>query len=202
MITRITFAKAGAVALASVLALSSAAQAQPSGSYTSGARDGYGYDPCRREANGRGTAGTLIGGGIGAVIGSNAAARNARTEGALLGGLLGAIAGGVMGHKTAACNSSTYPRSSTTGPSSSADERYDRRDETARNDDWRRAPDVRDDRDEADDRDRAPEGRFEDRSRDDDCQLAESPVHMPDGTIQNRFVRVCRDASGRYAVVN
>ena len=201
MITRVTFAKAGAVALASVLALSSAAQAQPSGSYTSAGRDGYGYDPCRREANGRGTAGTLIGGGIGAVIGSNAAARNARTEGAILGGLLGAIAGGVMGNKSAACNRSTY-EASTTAASDGYDARYDRRDDAARTDDWRRAPEVRDDRDDAEARDRAPDGRFEDRSRDDACQLAESRVHMPDGTTQTRFVRVCRDASGRYAVVN
>ncbi len=192
MITRVTFAKAGAVALASVLALSSAAQAQPSGSYTSPGSAGYGYDPCRREANGRGTAGTLIGGGIGAVIGSNAAARNARTEGAILGGLLGAIAGGVMGHRTAACNSSTYPRSSST-----SDEGSDRRDDYYRGSDgWTHSrDDTRDD-----DGRRAPAA-SEDR-RDDDCQLAESPVHMPDGTIQNRFVRVCRDASGRYAVVN
>ena len=201
MITRVTFAKAGAVALASMLALGSAAQAQPSGSYTSAARDGYGYDPCRREANGRGTAGTLIGGGIGAVIGSNAAARNARTEGAILGGLLGAIAGGVMGNKSAACNGSTY-RSSTTAPSGGYDARYDRPDDDARTDDWRRAPDVRDDHDDADVRDRPSDGRFEDRSRDDSCQLAESPVHMPDGTTQTRFVPVCRDASGRYAVVD
>lgn len=202
MITRITFAKAGAVALASTLALSSVAQAQPSGSYTSAARDGYGYDPCRREANGRGTAGTLIGGGIGAVIGSNAAARNARTEGALLGGLLGAIAGGVMGHKTAACNSSSTYHSPIGTGASRTDDRYDRRDDDyARNDDWRRAPDARDDRDD-DDRSAAPAGRFEDPRRNDDCQLAESPVHMPDGSTQTRFVRVCRDASGRYAVVD
>ena len=193
MITRVTFARAGAVALASVLALSSAAQAQPSGSYTSRSGDGYGYDPCRREANGRGTGGALIGGGIGAVIGSNAAARNARTEGAVLGGLLGAIAGGVMGHKTAACN--TYPRSSST-----SDDRYDA---YRTRDGWTHSHDDGRDNDwQRDDNARASDSRLGASGRDDDCQLAESPVHMPDGTIQNRFVRVCRDASGHYAVVN
>ena len=126
------------------------------------------------------------------MIGSNAAARNARTEGAILGGLLGAIAGGVMGHKTAACNSSTYPSSSST-----ADDSSDRRDDYYRGrDGWTHSrDDTRDD-----DGLRAPDAAGD--RRDDDCQLAESPVHMPDGTIQNRFVRVCRDASGRYAVVN
>ena len=36
----------------------------------------------------------------------------------------------------------------------------------------------------------------------DGCTLAESPVYMPDGRTQTRFVRVCRDSSGRYAVVD
>ena len=35
-----------------------------------------------------------------------------------------------------------------------------------------------------------------------DCRLAESPIYMPDGRTQTRFVRVCRDASGKYAVVD
>jgi len=35
-----------------------------------------------------------------------------------------------------------------------------------------------------------------------DCTLAESPIYMPDGRTQTRFVRVCRDAAGKYAVVD
>jgi hypothetical protein len=35
----------------------------------------------------------------------------------------------------------------------------------------------------------------------DDCTLAESPIYMPDGRTQKRFVRVCRDSSGRYQTV-
>lgn len=36
----------------------------------------------------------------------------------------------------------------------------------------------------------------------DGCTLAESPIHMPDGRVQTRFVRVCMDSSGRYQVVD
>ena len=36
----------------------------------------------------------------------------------------------------------------------------------------------------------------------DGCTLAESPIHMPDGRTQMRFVRVCMDSSGRYQVVD
>ena len=36
----------------------------------------------------------------------------------------------------------------------------------------------------------------------DGCTLAESPIHMPDGRTQMRFVRVCMDDSGRYQVVD
>jgi hypothetical protein len=32
--------------------------------------------------------------------------------------------------------------------------------------------------------------------------LAESPIYLPDGRIQKRFVRVCQDSSGRYQVVD
>jgi hypothetical protein len=34
------------------------------------------------------------------------------------------------------------------------------------------------------------------------CTLAESPIYLPDGRTQKRFVRVCPDASGRYQVVD
>src|SRR5690606_12281102 len=36
----------------------------------------------------------------------------------------------------------------------------------------------------------------------DGCSLAESPIYLPDGGVQKRFVRVCRDSSGRYQVVD
>ncbi|PTS81843.1 hypothetical protein DBR21_17965, partial [Caulobacter sp. HMWF009] len=34
------------------------------------------------------------------------------------------------------------------------------------------------------------------------CTLAESPIYLPDGRVQKRFVRVCPDAAGRYQVVD
>ena len=34
------------------------------------------------------------------------------------------------------------------------------------------------------------------------CTLAESPIYLPDGSVQKRFVRVCPDAQGRYQVVD
>lgn len=194
-------AKAAAATLAGVALLAAgAAQAQTSYGGSSYGGSSYqgpgspGYDPCRRDANQRGTAGALIGGGMGAVIGSNAAARNARTEGALLGGLLAAIAGGVIGNKTAACTSPGYA-SAPPPPPPRADAPYYDRDAyadsaaaQAREDAWRNPE---------------PEHRVVERPRDaEDCTLAESPIYMPDGRTQTRFVRVCRDASGKYAVVD
>lgn len=204
MSTQVTIAKAAAAALAGVIALGAcaSAQAQPAGSYTAQGGNSYNYDPCRRDANQRGTAGALIGGGMGAVIGSNAAARNARTEGALLGGLLGAIAGGVIGNKTAACTttSSQYDRTAALPPPPlppPADAPYYERDAYAD----RAAADARDDAWR--DRELPPERRVADGPRGgEDCTLAESPIYMPDGRTQTRFVRVCRDASGKYAVVD
>lgn len=183
-------------ALAGLVALGAgaAAQAQPYGYYGMGS-GGYQYDACKREKTNRGTVGALLGGTIGAVIGSNAAARNARTEGSLLGGLAGAAIGAGVGNSSAACTS-LPPPPPPPPPSSGAayyppsDERYYSQDDYADRDDY--AYDRRGDR-----------YRLADRGADaDGCTLAESPIYMPDGRTQTRFVRVCRDASGRYAVVD
>jgi hypothetical protein len=199
MSSQAAIAKAGAAALAGLIALATAAPAaaQPyGGGYSAQDRSGYYYDPCKRDQTNRGTAGALIGGGMGAVIGSNAAARNARTEGALLGGLLGAVVGGVVGNKSAACGSQPYyndsynssvpappppPRTSYYEP-----EPYPA---PARDDAWREAPPE-------------PYRVTERPAEPDGCTLAESPIYMPDGRKQTRFVRVCRDATGKYAVVD
>lgn len=196
MTKRITIVRTAA-ALAGVMALSAAAPvaAQPAGSYTARSPNGYHYDPCRRDSAQRGTAGALIGGGMGAVIGSNAAARNARTEGALLGGLLGAIAGGVVGNKTAACTSRTSGDYSPPPPYAE----YRDRDRDTYAD---AAAQAREDAYDADEARRERERVSERGPGAGDCTLAESPIHMPDGRVQTRFVRVCRDASGRYAVVD
>ena len=64
--------------------------------------DSYGrpYDYCTQERQGRTGAGAVIGGGAGAVIGSQLAARGRRTEGSILGGVLGAVIGGSVGRSS------------------------------------------------------------------------------------------------------
>lgn len=195
MSNRSIFAKGALTAVAGVMALTGAlsvptfASAQTGGYYG----DNYSYDPCRRASTNRGTAGALIGGAIGAVIGSNAAARNARTEGALLGGALGAATGAAVGNRSAACTSAyapppPAPRTSYYQPRYNNDHRY---------------YEGRHDDDRYGDR-----GYYESYSvterpqAADSCTLAESPIYLPDGRVQKRFVRVCQDGSGRYQVVD
>ena len=201
-----TFAKGALAAAAGLVALgaAAAASAQP---YDG---QGYGgYDPCRREANSRGVTGALVGGAGGAVIGSQLAASGHRTDGSLLGGIVGAIAGAAVGHNTAACTNGPPPPSYSyrdappPGPSA-----Y-----------YEPAPPAYDGADYAPPPPPPPRyaeretvwayGRhgarlrvIEDRAGPDGCTVAESPVYMPDGGVDRRFVRVCPDSSGRYRVVD
>jgi len=197
MSKRVTIGKTAGFALAGLMALGAgaAAQAQPYGYNGMGAST-YSYDACKRAQTERGTVGALVGGGMGAVIGSNAAARNARTEGSILGGVLGAAVGAVVGNKSAACESAPPPppppppRANLAPPPPAY---YDRGAYAERypDDGWvygRRGERYR----IAEDRGVDPDG----------CTLAESPIYMPDGRVQTRFVRVCRDSTGRYAVVD
>lgn len=188
---RSTFAKSALAGVAGVMALGSAAAiptfaAAQSAPYYGGSS--Y-YDPCRRDSTNRGTVGALLGGALGAAIGSNAAARNARTEGALLGGALGALGGAAVGKNSAACGGTTYR-----APQTTYNGYYGERQDNgyyARSYDDRRYYD------------RAEPYRVVERpAATDGCTLAESPIYMPDGRTQTRFVRVCRDATGRYAVVD
>ncbi|MFN3522323.1 MAG: glycine zipper 2TM domain-containing protein [Phenylobacterium sp.] len=179
-------AVAGVMALTGALSVPSFAAAQSAGYY-----GGYNYDPCRRDQTNRGTAGALIGGAIGAVIGSNAAARNARTEGALLGGALGAATGAAVGNRSAACAPSyaSPPRTSYNYNRPYNDGRY------------------YDNRYSANDRyydsyDSYDSYAVTERPGADGCTLAESPIYLPDGRVQKRFVRVCQDGGGRYQVVD
>src|SRR6185369_6748796 len=61
------------------------------------------YDPCQRDQTQRGVIGALIGGALGATLGSQVAASGHRTDGSLLGGGLGAIGGAMVGSHSAAC---------------------------------------------------------------------------------------------------
>jgi hypothetical protein len=188
-----------ALAAAALLSFGAGPALAQSGPYTEKSPQGYYYDPCKRETNSRGTAGGLIGAAMGAVIGSNVAARNARTEGAVLGGLLGAIAGGKVGSSSAACNSSynngpAYP--------TRADRRYDERSNDRYDSGYSARAEADDDAWARADADGAPYRVTERPATAEDCTLAESPIRMPDGRTETRFVRVCKGADGRYAVVD
>lgn len=212
---RATFAKAALIGAAGLLALAAAGGAsaqsygQPYGSY---GYNSYSYDGCQRDANGRGIGGAFVGGALGATVGSQMAARGHRTDGSVLGGVLGALVGAGVGSSSAACRGATAPSSSYYNngysqygyaqpygqpyaqPDYYADRgarygsRYDRYDDDDSYAYGRRGERLR-----------IAEGRRADR---DGCTLAESPIYMPDGRTQTRFVRVCRDSSGRYAVVD
>jgi hypothetical protein len=201
-----------AAALAGVLA-PTMASAQAYGAYgnsgaysgSGGAYDnnGYYYDPCRRSTTQRGTGGGLAGAGIGAAIGSGVAAKGARTEGAVLGGLLGAVIGSNVGKNSAACTPGAppppppppaYDQGAYNQPYDNRDQGYnDPRYSDSRYGDRRdgytyeseRSYSVTDSKADAN-----------------GCTLAESPIYLPDGRVQKRFVRVCPDAQGRYQVVD
>ncbi|WP_419255422.1 hypothetical protein ACN2C6_08105 [Caulobacter sp. ErkDOM-YI] len=176
------------------------AQAYGQPSYRGGAYDnnGYYYDPCRRSTTQRGTGGGLAGAGLGAAIGGSVAGNGAKTEGAVLGGLLGAVIGSKIGRNSAACASGATPPP----PPPTAYNRYDNGYDARPYDD----PRYEDARREAD-RDAYRQDsysyRVDQRSADiNGCTLAESPIYLPDGRVQKRFVRVCPDAQGRFQVVD
>ncbi|MDP1737622.1 MAG: glycine zipper 2TM domain-containing protein [Caulobacter sp.] len=200
MKTRSTFAGLACVTLLAGLAAvptAASAQAYP----TAQAGEGYSYDACQRSRTNRGTGGALIGAGVGAVTGSNIAGGGNRTEGAILGSILGAVIGAKVGTDSAACQPGTY----TEGYAPEGQDSYAQGGTYGYQD--------------------SPagyqQGSYDDRYGDDDgygdgyarpvadttpsadnCSLAESPIYLPDGRVQKRFVRVCRDADGRYQVVD
>jgi len=200
-------AVAGVMALSAAVAAPQAAQAQPYGYYNQGGYGGSYYDPCRRDQNNRGIVGALVGGALGATLGSQVAASGHRTDGSLLGGGLGAIGGAMVGSRSAACGpSSQYysaPPPPPPPPQAYYDGRYDggpgyyerpayRYGSRYDDDDRGWAYGRRGERFRIADRPIGPDG----------CTLAESPIYLPDGRVQKRFVRVCMDSSGRYQVVD
>lgn len=192
---RSIFAKAALAAAVGATALAGMAAptfASAQGYYDS--RGGYTYDPCRREKTNRGVAGALIGGALGAVIGSNAAAGGVRTEGSLLGGALGAGVGAAVGNSSAACDSyrSGYYDSGYDGRY--ADYRYPDRGRYDHGYAYDHYAPARD----SYNRDYYPANR----STGDGCTLAESPIYLPDGGVEHRYVRVCEGRNGRYQVVD
>jgi len=197
--TAISALVAGAALVGAAAPTVASAQAYGSGAYQGGAydRNGYYYDPCRRSTTNRTTGGGLAGAGIGAAIGSSVAGRGAKTEGAVLGGLLGAVVGGNIGRSSAACAPGAVPPPPPPPPRAYND--YDRGYDNGGYDDA-----YYDRRGgagytyESERSYRVTEGRADANG----CTLAESPIYLPDGRTQKRFVRVCPDASGRYQVVD
>ena len=213
------FAKRAVVLIAGAVALGGAAtaSAQP---YNGGYYGSGGYDSCRGETGNRGIVGALIGGAGGATIGSQFAASGHRRDGSLLGGILGAVAGAAVGKNTSGCGGSSYysqPRGNGYGAGYGSygqggyagqpygyssgyggrgysyrgyDDRADRYSSRYDNDDWAYGG--------RGERYRVVQGR----STADGCTLAESPIYLPDGRVQKRFVRVCADSNGRYQVVD
>jgi hypothetical protein len=198
---------AGLAALALLAGVPVAASAQPYPSAVPpvGAYDGgYRYDACQRSLTNRGTGGALVGAGIGAVAGSNIAAGGNRTEGAVLGGLLGAVIGASVGRSSAACEPGTYQQGyQPDGYQSGYAEapQGDPRDGYYgyQDDGYSQPGAYQDGYGDADGYRAQP---VADGPGGDDCALAESPIYLPDGSVQKRFVRVCRDAQGRYQVVD
>jgi hypothetical protein len=86
--------KVRAITGAVIAALAAGAIATPS----------FAQDPCHRQQHNNGTAGAVIGGLAGAVIGSNVAGHGARTGGSILGALAGAAIGNNIGRASTKCD--------------------------------------------------------------------------------------------------
>ncbi|MGZ3378250.1 MAG: hypothetical protein ACXU8S_16775, partial [Phenylobacterium sp.] len=146
----------------------------------------------------------------GAVVGSQMAASGHRRDGSLLGGVVGAIAGAAIGHSTAACKDAPPPPSPAYGeapppPPPPGPQAYYQPEPPPPPPPgyYGPPPPVYE----------APAvwvyGRhgvryrvIADRVAPDGCTLAESPVYLPDGRVDRRFVRVCPDYRGRYHIVD
>lgn len=84
-----------AITGAAIAALAAGAIATPS----------FAQDPCHQKQHNNGTAGAVLGGLAGAVIGSNVTShRGSRTGGAIIGGLAGAAIGNNIGRSSAKCD--------------------------------------------------------------------------------------------------
>ena len=199
---------AGLAAVTMVAGLASVPAVASAQSYGSAQAQGggYRYDACQRERTNRGTGGALVGAGIGAVAGSHVAARGNRTEGAVLGGILGAVIGANVGKTAAACEpgqTGSYQQGYAPPPPEAgyADQgSYDQGSyEQGSYEQGSYDPSYGDEGYAEDDAYARPVANAPAAA---DCTLAESPIYLPDGRVQKRFVRVCRDAQGRYQVVD
>lgn len=181
---------------------------------------GYQYDPCQTQRQGRTGAGAVIGGGAGAVIGSQLAARGRRTEGSVLGGVVGALIGSQVG-RGSSDNCEYYRQNGyydqgyqggyynrqpvyTQPQYGYGQQTYGYYDNRYTGDQGYSYGYDRNDYYARDDR-----GYYNDRSQpvqsyqnSDGCRLAESEIRLPDGRRDTRYVRTCPDQYGRYRVVD
>lgn len=161
----------------------------------------YYYDACRRDTNNRAVGGGLIGLAAGAVAGSNLAGRHNRDEGTVVGGVLGALIGSQVGKSTAACSPQPQydyspappPRPARVYRHYSAGYGYYDGPVYAEPPPPPAPPPP-------------PPPSYYDNggsySSNDGCQNVESKIRMPDGRTQTRLVRTCPDSNGRYQIVN
>ena len=171
--------------------------------YNSYGSQGRYNDPCVGDQRSRATGGGVLGAAIGAVAGSQLAARGRRTEGSVLGGVLGAAIGAGVGNSSANCDS-RYRSNTGYGYSQPYGGTYVPPAYGYDNSGYDRRYDDRYDRDYRD-YDQgysqpAPDYRYQ--NNNDQCRLAESVIRLPDGRNETRYVRTCPDQNGRYRVVD
>jgi uncharacterized protein YcfJ len=68
----------------------------------------FAQDYCHEHRQSNGTAGAVVGGLAGAVLGSQVAGHGARTEGSVIGGIAGALIGNSIGRSSAKCDGYGY----------------------------------------------------------------------------------------------
>ncbi len=96
------------LALVAAVAITAPTLAVPQYAFAQSARSYGSGDVCASQKRQAGNKGALVGGLLGAVVGSQVAARGAKTEGAVLGGAVGAVAGNQIAKKNVRCVD--YPR--------------------------------------------------------------------------------------------
>src|SRR5213594_4079885 len=96
------------LALAAGLAIVAPTLSVPTFSAAQSAREYGSSDICRHQRRSAATKGTIVGGLLGAAVGSGVAGHGAKTEGAVIGGVAGAVAGNQIGRHSVKC--SAYPR--------------------------------------------------------------------------------------------
>lgn len=200
------FLKNSAVAVAAVAACATALPASAQ-SYGYSAQHGYGYsqgyetsqpyyDQCVRDQRQRQVAGGLAGAAIGLLAGRGVASRRVRSEGGAMGAVLGAAVGAGIGGSTAACQpghpqpyGQPYGAQAGYGYDDRYDDRYGQQYGNDRGyDDY--------------DRGYGYGQPVRDYNNADQCRLVENNIRLPDGRVENRYVRACPDGNGRYRVVD